>query len=157
MSKRFLLSVLASTLLVSAAACSDDDPVVPAAERFTATLNGTSEVPAVTTTATGTAEVTFTTTGLQYTVNVANIANVTLAHIHGPAAVGVNAGVILNLAPNVTVTNGVLATGSATGTSTTSVSMDSLKTLIRAGLTYVNVHNTANPGGHIRGQLRVAN
>jgi hypothetical protein len=148
--RKLMVVLLAGSAVLAATACDDDEG--PTVERFTATLTGASEVPPVTTTATGTALVEFTTTGLQYTVNVTGITNVSLAHIHGPAAVGVNAGVILNLNPNTSVTTGVLATGTAT-TTTSGISMDSLKALIRSGLTYVNVHNTANPGGHIRGQL----
>ena len=147
-------SVLALAGVLAVTACSDDDdPTEPKAEVYVATLLGTNENPAVTTAATGSARVEFTTTGLTYSVNVANIQNVTLAHIHGPAATTANAGVILNLNPTITVTNGVLAAGTAATTSSTTVSMDSLKVLIRNGLTYVNVHNQANGSGHIRGQL----
>ena len=142
---------LVGTMVIGMAACDDDEGPDP--ERFQATLTGGAEVPAVTTTATGSALVEFTTTGLNYTVNVTGIQNVTLAHIHGPATTGQNAGVILNLNPNTSITTGVLASGTATQTNSQTVSMDSLKALIRAGLTYVNVHNTANQGGHIRGQL----
>jgi CHRD domain-containing protein len=149
--RKLMVMLVASAAVLGAIACSDDEG--PTVERFTATLTGASEVPPVTTAATGTATVEFTATGLSWVVNVSNIANVTLAHIHGPAAVGVNAGVILNLNPNTTVTTGVLTSGAATTPTAATVSMDSLKTLIRAGLAYVNVHNQANGGGHIRGQL----
>ena len=149
--RKLMVVLLASSAVFAAAACDDDEG--PTVERFSATLTGASEVPPVTTTATGSAVVEFTATGLTYTVNVTGIQNVTLAHIHGPAAPGVNAGVILNLNPNLTVTTGLLASGTATTTNAAAISMDSLKALIRNGNAYVNVHNTANPGGHIRGQL----
>ena len=150
--RKLMVLLVAGSAVFAATAC-DDDTSTPGPERFSATLTGASEVPPVTTTATGTAIVEFTATGLTFTVNVTGIQNVTLAHIHGPAAVGVNAAVILNLNPNLTVTTGLLASGTATTTSNAAVSMDSLKVLIRNGNAYVNVHNTANPGGHIRGQL----
>ena len=150
--RKVMFVLLASSAVLAATAC-DEDNEGPTVERFSATLNGASEVPAVTTTATGSAVVEFTATGLTYTVNVTGIQNVTLAHIHGPAAAGVNAGVILNLNPNTTVSTGLLASGTVTATSSATVSMDSLKSLIRSGNAYVNVHTTANPGGHIRGQL----
>ena len=151
--KALVLAVMSVSAL-GMVACDDDDEG-PGPEVFVATLNGAQEVPAVTTTATGTARVEFTATGLTFTVNVSGIQNVTLAHIHGPALAGANAGVVLNLNPTLTVTTGVLAQGTATGpgTSAAAVTMDSLKAFIRTGRAYVNVHNTANPGGHIRGQL----
>ena len=151
--RKLMVVLVASAAALGVVACSNDEG--PAVERFTATLNGASENPPVTTTATGTAVVTFTATGLEWTVNVSNIANVTASHIHAPAAVGTNAGVVLNLNPNTSVTNGLLTAGTATTTTPpTLVTMDSLKKLIRAGQAYVNVHNSANPGGHIRGQLQ---
>lgn len=158
MSLRKMSVLLMVGAVLGVAACSDDDPEGPTVERFTATLNGTNESPDVTTTATGTGEVTFMATGpITYTLSIANIPagrNVTLAHIHGPAAVEVNAGVILNLNPQLSppVTNGVLAAGS-TSTTGTAVSLDSLKVLIRNGNAYMNVHTNINGSGEIRGQL----
>ena len=144
--------ILVGLATVGVAACDDDEG--PSAEVFGATLTGAAERPnMVTTTATGTARIEFTTTGLIYTVNVTGIANVTAAHIHGSATQEQSAGVILNLNPNTTVTTGLLAQGTATATNSQTIGMDSLKALIRAGLTYVNVHNQANTSGHIRGQL----
>ncbi len=137
------------------AACEKDEGPQP--EVFVATLQGTQEVPPVTTAATGTGRVEFTATGLTFTVSVANIANITAAHIHASptGVVGVNAGVVLNIISAAsTVTTGVLNAGTATTTNAgNAISMDSLKVLIRGGRAYINVHNTANPGGHIRGQL----
>ncbi len=152
MTVRKLMAILvASSALLGVAACDDDEG--PTVETFVATLTGASEVPAVNTAATGNATVTFTTTGLNYTVNVSGITAVTASHIHAPAAVGVNAGIVLNLNPNTTVTTGLLASGTATTTNSATIGIDSLKALIRTGQAYVNVHTTANPGGAIRGQL----
>ncbi|MGH7470334.1 MAG: CHRD domain-containing protein, partial [Longimicrobiales bacterium] len=147
--RKSVVFAIAALAIGGIAACSEEDEG-PQPEVFVATLNGQQEVPAVTTAATGTGRVEFTTTGLTFTVSVANIANVTAAHIHASptAVVGVNGGVVLNIISAAsTVTNGVLGAGSATATNPgNAISMDSLKVLIRGGRAYFNVHNTANPG-----------
>jgi hypothetical protein len=157
MSFRKLSVVMVFGAVLGVAACSDDD-TGPERERFTASLTGGAERPtAVTTTATGDAVVEFTPTGLTWVVNVNGITAVTAAHIHSPAThPDGTANVVLGLNPQLGDRTGVLTAGEATATGT-AVSMDSLKAHIRSGRAYVNVHNTANPGGHIRGQLVPAN
>jgi hypothetical protein len=66
------------------------------------------------------------------------------AHIHGPAAPGANAGVVVNLAPN-GVKNPI--EGSATLT-------DAQIADLLAGNDYVNIHTGQNKGGEIRGQIK---
>jgi hypothetical protein len=66
----------------------------------------------------------------------------TMAHFHGPAAEGKNAGVAVPIAPN-----GPEFEGSATLT-------DAQAKEMLAGDWYVNVHTAANKGGEIRGQLK---
>jgi len=89
---------------------------------------------------------------------VVGIGNVSFAHIHGPAAPGASAGVILNLcgtgapAPACVSGTGVLASGIATPIAT--VTFDSLLGLLRTNQAYVNVHTSpAHPGGEIRGTV----
>lgn len=98
-------------------------------------------------------------------------ANASLGHIHGPFTPGgatTSAGVILNfdpaVTPGVTFTGLKTATaGSATGTITLNSSLqltstvngDSLRKLLLAGLTYVNIHTATNPAGEIRGQITI--
>jgi CHRD domain len=65
------------------------------------------------------------------------------AHIHGPAAAGANAGVVINLAPNGMK---MPLEGSASMT-------DAQLADLMAGKDYINVHTTVNKGGEIRGQL----
>lgn len=132
----------------------------PGVEVFRATLTGTAEVPPVTTTGTGSAVLTYIGGQLLYRVDVANITNVTLSHIHGPALVGANAGVRLNLyVPPAGTTPLTFGANSATlvqgvaPTPTAPVTMDSLLVLLRNGNAYVNVHTSANGGGEIRGQV----
>ena len=66
----------------------------------------------------------------------------TMAHFHGPAAPGANAGVQLPLGMNPTSP----IKGDATLTEAQAADLV-------GGKMYVNVHTAANPGGEIRGQL----
>ena len=65
----------------------------------------------------------------------------TMAHFHGPAMAGENAGVVVPLA-------NPASAAESTATLTDSQAADML-----AGKWYINVHTAANPGGEIRGQL----
>jgi hypothetical protein len=66
----------------------------------------------------------------------------TMAHFHGPAVAGKNAGVMVPVAG--TVSSGM--DGSATLTAAQFKAMED-------GSMYFNIHTAANPGGEIRGQL----
>ena len=117
---------------------------------FRTHLSGDQEVPAVETNATGQAIFQLSKDGmtLSYKLIVANIENVTAAHIHG-APVGVNGSVLVGLYTSGLIpgtTNGILAEGEI-------VASESLVEAIKAGNTYVNVHTSANPRGEIRGQI----
>jgi hypothetical protein len=66
------------------------------------------------------------------------------AHFHGPAARGESAGPVIDLGP----------VSGASGRSSGSVTLTQLEEAdLLAGLWYINVHSTSNPGGEIRGQL----
>jgi hypothetical protein len=115
---------------------------------FTADLKGSSEVPANTTTGTGSATVTLdsATNKITWNVTFSGLTGAaTAAHIHGPAPVGKNAGVMIWLS-----TKGQPAASpvSGSGTLTAAQAADLMN-----GQCYVNVHTAANPGGEIRGQL----
>jgi hypothetical protein len=158
---------------MTAVACDDDDvTTVPVSKvvNFTATLRGSNEVPANTSAGTGTITASLDTSTNVFTWNVTVSglsANINNGHIHGPAAAGVNAGVILNFNPATNQIAGSTFTGFGTATAgtaagtitlgsnaiTATVTGDSLKKLILAGLTYVNIHTTAIPAGEIRAQL----
>lgn len=140
-------------------ACSKDS-TAPKLETFTATLIGASEVPPKTTNATGTATV---------VVNANNTLDVTITatgtftspltggHIHAIATTTQATGIVLPFFSALTPTGPTLFTGTRSAADFTGilagVPMDSLLKLMRANLTYVNVHTTTNPGGEIRGQL----
>lgn len=72
------------------------------------------------------------------------LAPITGAHIHGLAAAGANAGVLIGL----THTGGTSGSLSGSGV----LSAANVAGMI-SGLTYVNVHSSAFPGGEIRGQI----
>ena len=159
----------AAVLLAGLAFGAGCDDGGPDAEEYIATLSGTEEEPVRNTTATGTVELEVKSNNtIVYTIDVSNITNVTAAHIHGPAAARVNAGVIVDLfipAARTGPVNGRLVTDTITTTNNPAVvSLDSLLVLIRNGNAYVNVHtndgvaptNTGPgdfPGGEIRGQI----
>ena len=150
-----MLKIAFAALLATVPACGDDDPVSPATS-FTATLTGANEVPPVTTTATGAATLAVVNSQLTYTVNVSNLSNAVVAHIH-VAAAGANGPVRLNLCgtgapePGCTSGTGVLVTG--TNGTALGITFDSLLSAMRTGGAYVNVHTSANQGGEIRGQV----
>ena len=138
-----------------ALSCDSDDGNGPDEERFTASLTGAAERPTpVSTPATGVANLTWDGTQLTWTVNVTGnlTSNVNNAHIHGPATAEQAVGVIANLGFNA-VQTGLVTSGSITAPSNTNVSMDSLLTLMRNGMAYVNVHTGNHIGGEIRGQI----
>lgn len=111
---------------------------------FKATLSGAAEVPAKTTLGHGEATATLDTATrtLIYSVTYSDLTGpATMGHIHGPAAVGVNAPVVVPFANPASPISG-------TATLTDAQIADLL-----AGKYYTNVHTAANPGGEIRGQL----
>ena len=109
---------------------------------LTAIADGSQEVPPVTNAFSGTAV-------FIYDVNAGTVSwhithdvtNATSAHIHGPAAPGAGAGVLVNL-------------GSATSpmSGTAPISATDAASLL-GGMTYLNIHSPTFPGGAIRGQI----
>ncbi len=111
---------------------------------FTATLAGSSEVPAKTTDGKGTAKASLDTATktLTYDVEYAGLTGpATAAHLHGPAEPGANAGVAF---PFPTPASPIKGTTTLT---------DAQMADLMAGKWYANVHTAANPGGEIRGQM----
>lgn len=100
---------------------------------------------------------------MTYRLMVANIENVTQAHIH-LAPVGENGPVVLWLYPSAPPaqlipgrTNGVLAVGEVTAADLVGLldgqPLSALVDHIRSGNAYVNVHTSQFPPGEIRGQI----
>lgn len=132
---------------------------------FRTNLKGKNEVPAADTDAQGQAvfQVSRDGTEMHYKLIVANIENVSMAHIH-VAPAGVNGPVVVWLYPDAPPPQpiegrfqGVLAEGTITADNLVGQlageTLDSLIDLIKAGETYVNVHTAQFPGGEIRGQI----
>lgn len=120
------------------------------ASYFTGNLTSAQEVPPNGSTATGFGRVTLNDAETQITASFywsGLSGNATAGHIHGPAAVGVNAPIIFNMGPAAVASGSVIA-------ATFAVSPTQVADL-KAGLWYFNIHTAANPGGEIRGQITV--
>jgi hypothetical protein len=119
-----------------------------AAMSFDVKLSGAEQVPPVMTKGSGVAHLTYDPASRKLTWNVTyeNLSSeVTMAHFHGPAGAGKNAGVKLWLSKK-----GSAVTGPITGEAT--LSEADAKELM-AGEWYINVHTKDHPGGEIRGQV----
>lgn len=132
-----------------------------------APLSGGEEVPPVDTNGTGVAKFKLNKAGdeLHFKLNVANINDVTQAHIHCGEE-GVNGPVVAFLYGGPTVTtNGTLSEGILTDAEVIDrpdsdacpggiSDFGDLLEKIQAGLAYVNVHTEENSAGEIRGQIK---
>jgi hypothetical protein len=129
---------------------------------FHAILEGDEEVPPVDSDAQGAAIFRTSNDGteLNYTLIVANIEDVTAAHIH-LAPRGENGDIVAFLfdpaEPIEGRTNGVLAEGTITSEDLVGplaeATLSELIDEMEAGNTYVNVHTVEHPSGEIRGQI----
>jgi hypothetical protein len=113
--------------------------------KFHAKLDAASEVPPSKSTGSGeaTASLDTATHELTYDVKFNGFSSdVTAAHIHGPAAPGKNAGVVVPLgnAPKSPITGSAKLTAEQ-------------EQELSAGMYYINIHTKNNPAGAIRGQL----
>ena len=132
-------------------------------EVFRADLAGSNEVPARATGASGTAGFTFDGTTVRYSIEVDDLSQTFMGHIHSAAA-GANGPIRVWLWPSTTPGQGpaisftdktVIAEGTFTAANVTGISFDSLINEMRSGNCYVNFHSTTYPGGEIRGQVRL--
>jgi hypothetical protein len=120
------------------------------ADTFTAQLSGAAEVPPIQSQATGTATVTIDGNQLTYKIEVKDLDNPTMAHIHegAPGSDGPPVVPLWSGQKSIGFT-GVLAEGKVT------VKPDVIAA-IRAGKTYVNIHTEVHASGELRGQLEPA-
>jgi|SwirhisoilCB2_FD_contig_51_1998879_length_519_multi_3_in_0_out_0_1 hypothetical protein len=115
---------------------------------FDVPLTGAQEVPPVQSAGKGNAHLTYdsATRELSWTVTFSGLSSAaTMAHIHGPAAQGKNAGVETWL-----TTKGAEVSSPISGKATLE---QAEAQQLMAGETYINVHSKDHPGGEIRGQV----
>ena len=109
------------------------------------------EVPVNNSTASGTADVTYNKDSkmLTYTLNWSGLTGkATMAHIHGTAPRGTNAGVKHDL------TNVLKKETSGSFTDSVKIDASDIKEdSLLSGFYYFNIHTPANPGGEIRAQI----
>lgn len=113
--------------------------------KFKADMKAASEVPPTDSGGTGLAEVSVDTSTkkLTWTITSSGLTGeATAAHFHGPAAVGENAGPVVDISKNV-------ASGTADIT-------DAQLADLQAGKWYLNIHTQKYPDGEIRGQVEKA-
>jgi hypothetical protein len=166
MRRHLALALVALTALLLSALPAAGQSAAPAT--FVAHLTGAAEVadPPVETSATGQAVFRLSRDGteLTYRLIVANIQNVTMAHIH-LAPADANGPVVVWLYPDGPPaqllpgrSSGVLAVGTISADDLVGplmgASLEELIDALRAGDAYVNVHTTQYPAGEIRGQIR---
>ena len=120
-------------------------PAVAEVVKFHADLAPAKEVPPVQDAGSGTAQATLDTQThmLTYDLSFTGFtAPVTMAHFHGPAPEGVNAGVVVPLGPN--------PVSPLHGTVTLTPEQ---QTQLLGGLWYANLHTAIHPKGAARGQM----
>lgn len=137
------------------------------AKNYVAVLSGGEEVPANDSRSRGNARFQLSPDGLSltYQLNVANLDDLHMAHIHRNV-VGQNGGIVVWLYPESgpppeTIpgrTSGVLASGVITAAnlvnSLAGAPLSELLRLMNVDSTYVNVHTLELPAGEIRGQIK---
>ena len=139
-------TVAAGLLALGVAGCGQMKTAGGGAEVYVATLSGAQEVPANSSAGRGTAEVQLNknTNTVSWKVTYSGLSGPTTAgHIHGPAAAGANAGVMIPFS------NVGTPTFQGQGPITAAQAAE-----LAAGRTYVNLHTARFPGGEIRGQLQ---
>jgi hypothetical protein len=120
-------------------------PAFAATIEYKAAMSPSSEVPPAPTSGVGTADAQYDTAThvLAYTITWSGLSGpATMAHFHGPAAIGANAGVAVPLGTNpVSPLTGKVKLTAAQAKD------------LADGKWYANVHTAANPKGELRGQM----
>ena len=148
---RFTVTKFAAACATLAVAISGCGMMTPSANKvaLTTQLRSANEVPPVKSSGGGSVDAVFNkdTLQLRWKVSYSGLTgNATAGHFHGPAAVGVSAGVALGW------TNPITSGMEGSATLSAAQAAD-----LMAGRWYANIHTAANPGGELRGQMTVRN
>lgn len=166
MKKVAILSVgfVAALLILGVAAAGFVSPASAQQQKFAATMQGSNEVPTVSSEGLGIANFQLRADGksLDYQINVTNMNNVMGAHIHSGKQ-SENGPVVADLfntnmsGPPTGIVNGQLSNGTITSADLkgplAGKQIPDLVNLIKIGGAYVNIHTTQNQNGEIRGQI----
>jgi hypothetical protein len=153
--------LVASIALLAACGSDNGTTVALPSATYTSVLSAANEVraplPPVNSSATGSATYVLTGNILTYTVTVNGLTGpATLSNIHAAPA-GTNGSVIVPFVTasvvSGTVTSGSIDLSQPISNGTTSITGDSLKTLLNNGNAYTNVHTAQYGGGEVRGQI----
>ena len=136
-------------VMLAGLACAGAMAVAQAAPlSFTVPLTGAQQVPAVQTSGSGTAKISYDPASrvVTWSISYSGLSSpATMAHFHGPAPAGKNAGVEVWLSKK-----GEAVSSPIEGQAT--LSPAEAKTFL-AGEMYVNIHTKDHPAGEIRGQV----
>ena len=142
----FRVALLAGTVAFAACSMTPQAPMMAATNTaaFGAVLSSAAEVPPNTSTGSGMLDATFDKNSniLRWTVTYSGLTGpATMAHFHGPAMAGANAGVAVPFPSAMSPARGETVLTAAQVAD------------LMAGKWYANVHTAAHPGGEIRGQV----
>jgi hypothetical protein len=141
---RWLWAVIACVLWLGTPMLASAAPV-----SFQVKLDGSQQVPPVQTSGSGTADLTYdsATHVLAWNIVFDGLSGpATMAHFHGPAAAGANAGVLVWISEKGKMEAASPLKGQATLT-------DAEAADLTAGNLYINIHTAAHKDGEIRGQV----
>ncbi len=137
----------------------DGEPVLISADSFAATLSGAAEVPSLASDGSGSFQLVSGEVSATFTLVLANVTDISQAHIHQGAA-DANGGVVAFLFDPIDPGASTQTALSLSGTLSVEDLVGALEgdwdgflAGLAAGTLYVNVHSAANPAGELRGQI----
>ena len=143
--RRIALAALFATGIAAITGCAQmEQKMGMDTPMMTVPLSASQEVPQNSSNGRGTAKIDLDGSKLKWTIDYSGMSGpVTAGHIHGPAMMGSNAGVVIPF-------TGSMASPIVGSADVTAAQIADMK----AGKYYINLHTAANPGGEIRGQIK---